>query len=659
MLFIFRLSLNTSLPYFLFGDFMILGGKVIGSEIPRFKHRWFGILEVEVGKEIYKLYMSGVAQWFVTGDEVEIILKQKPKVKDKEKILDFGDYELYKFYNGEKIKVWPLWEKEYDAKRFSPLTGELLYTYRIRAREATYESDFEAIAELEQYHYASQKEKVALWRCEKCGTIIEANTKPICPKCKSEEVHILEIKGSTPASRFLILELENRKEYEPRILAYVRVDPPIPLMHRRLPNGEVERNIREKVFPEDWFHPAFWPERIMRELYEELKKEYPRKIARQMLWEKAKWEALRTSNTAASRIARVVVHPDYRSDGLGQLSVKAALEWISERRIPEMRKRKHLVETIAQMARYNPFFEKVGFKFLWETASGRPVLYYPLTEEAKKYIGRFLKEDTYAPKEGKLRKPSYGKVEPLKSSIVFKEVSKVFESSLDVKGLPSEIQQLLEAFGVRHRVIQRQVLRNLNFEIKPKELVVVVGASGAGKTTLIRLILGAAKGFWEEKFRATSGEIKLPENVKVSVLIPGEFEPSFGSESILEHVYRKIKDLNAAVEILNRSGLSDAVLYRAKFNELSTGQKERAKIASLLAEKPNLILIDEFAAHLDTLTAMRVAKKVSEIMREAGITAVIITHRPEVVKALDPDKVIFVGYGTAKVEEKGLRMSLS
>jgi ABC-type ATPase with predicted acetyltransferase domain len=47
---------------------------------------------------------------------------------------------------------------------------------------------------------------------------------------------------------------------------------------------------------------------------------------------------------------------------------------------------------------------------------------------------------------------------------------------------------------------------------------------------------------------------------------------------------------------------------------------------------------------------MRVARKVAEIIREAGITALIITHRPEVLKALDPDRVLFVGYGTARVQ---------
>ncbi|WP_456327874.1 ATP-binding cassette domain-containing protein, partial [Archaeoglobus sp.] len=145
------------------------------------------------------------------------------------------------------------------------------------------------------------------------------------------------------------------------------------------------------------------------------------------------------------------------------------------------------------------------------------------------------------------------------------------------------------------------------------------------------------------------GEIEV-EKCKVSALIPQEVEPEFGDESIIEHIYKKCGDIQLAVEILNKSGLSDAVLYRAKFSELSTGQKERAKLASLLAEKPSLILIDEFASHLDSLTAMRVAKKFGELVRSAGITAVIVTHRKEVIEAMGVDKVIYVGYGITKVE---------
>jgi ABC-type ATPase with predicted acetyltransferase domain len=59
--------------------------------------------------------------------------------------------------------------------------------------------------------------------------------------------------------------------------------------------------------------------------------------------------------TAAARIARVVVHPDYRSEGLGALLVQVALDWVRERGAPEGRRAKHLVYTIAQMARYHPY----------------------------------------------------------------------------------------------------------------------------------------------------------------------------------------------------------------------------------------------------------------------------------------------------------------
>ncbi len=630
-------------------------GEVIGQEAPRFKHRWFGILEVKVNNSVVQLYMSGsVSQWFLSGDQIEIYVKENPKkIKDK-LVLDFDAYELYKFYGGDKIKVWPVFDEMVEVPRMDPFSGKVLYTYVLRAREAKYESDYEAIAELEQYHYASKKLVIAVWRCEKDGTLIKSNTKPICPKCGTDgNVHILEIRGSTPASRFLVIELVKREPYEPKVVGYVRVDPPIPKMHRKLPTGEIVRDIREKVFPKEWFHPAFWPELIYRKKLRELQKKYGRSIALSKLWEEAKWRALRESNTAAARISRVVVHPDYRSDGLGQLAVKMAIKWIDERRIPEMRKKKTLVETIAMMARFNPFFEKVGFKYLWDTASGRPVLYYPLTELANEYINEFLKTDSFAKEhKGRLCVSRYGKVDVLKGSITLKNVSKVFENVLTLDKLDEKLREVLIAFGVKQRKIQRLVLRNVNLSIKPGEIVAIIGASGAGKTTLLRLIYGAITGLDEDKYKPTAGEIIIPGNAKPSILLPGEIEPSFSKESLIEHVYRKTNDEALAVEILNRTGLSDAVLYRASFSELSTGQKERAKLASLLAEKPNLLLIDEFAAHLDALTAMRVSRKLAKLAREAGITVLLVTHRAEVIKAIAPDKIIFVGYGTARVARK-------
>ncbi|ETN87422.1 GNAT family N-acetyltransferase [Thermus sp. NMX2.A1] len=556
--------------------------------------RWYGEVLLEGG---VTLRMTGdVAKWLRPGDRVRL------RTEFKKPVLGFDEYALEGAF-----PLWPPFAKTLEHVRESPLGGEA-YRYRLRVREATYEGDFEAIAELEQFHYASEKEVVALWVCTQCHKTLLANAKPLCD-CGGE-ARLKEIRGSTPASRFLVLELVERLPFEPRILGYLRLDPPIPRMHRRVPGG-VERNIRERIFPKDWFHPTF---------------------------EGGKdWEsALDRVHTAASRIARVVVHPDYRSEGLGALLVELALAWVKERAVPEGRREKHLVYTVAQMARYHPFFEKVGFRYLFDTASGRPVLFYPLTEEAEGYLERFLREDPYAQEHGgRLFRPRFGRVEGLKGPIRLEGVHKGYRSHLELKGLSPEVRGALEAFGVKARVVERAVLRGASLEIPPGNLVVLAGASGAGKTTLLRLLLGEAPD---------RGEVALPPGKRVAY-IPGEREVDLGEDPILESAYRKLGDVGAAIEVLNRVGLSDAVLYRARPKELSTGQRERYRLALLLAQRPDLLLIDEFAAHLDVPTARRVALGLGKLVRQAGITLVVATHRQEVIASLDPDLLVFVGYG--------------
>jgi|GEM_PF-5472020 hypothetical protein len=111
-------------------------------ELKRPTYRYLGFaIVIDVRDNEYQLPMTGtVAQWLEEGKEYELWLSRESEI-------GFDDYRL----KGE-VTIWPLFAKEYTVERTSPLSGAVLYSHRILAREARYERDYEAIVELEQYH---------------------------------------------------------------------------------------------------------------------------------------------------------------------------------------------------------------------------------------------------------------------------------------------------------------------------------------------------------------------------------------------------------------------------------------------------------------------------------------------------------------------------
>ena len=128
-------------------------------------YKWFGILPVKFGEDEVLLWMTGsVAQWFSPGEEVELVLYDEPKRFENALILGPKDYALYRIWHGEPVLVWPLWRREYSLERRDALNAKKVYEYRIVAREAESEEDYVEIVNLEQHHYASKEEIVAIWR---------------------------------------------------------------------------------------------------------------------------------------------------------------------------------------------------------------------------------------------------------------------------------------------------------------------------------------------------------------------------------------------------------------------------------------------------------------------------------------------------------------
>lgn len=193
----------------------------------------------------------------------------------------------------------------------------------------------------------------------------------------------------------------------------------------------------------------------------------------------------------------------------------------------------------------------------------------------------------------------------------------------------------------------------INFEIQKGEFVVIVGPSGAGKTTVLNILGGMDT--------ATDGSIivdgvditefsgnKLTKYRRADIGFVFQFYNLIPNLSAIENVELALqicKDHLDAEEVLNEVGLSDRIKNFP--SQLSGGEQQRVSIARALAKNPKLLLCDEPTGALDYQTGKSILKLLQNTCRERGMTVIVITHNT----ALTPmaDRVIRIKNG--KVSE--------
>lgn len=207
------------------------------------------------------------------------------------------------------------------------------------------------------------------------------------------------------------------------------------------------------------------------------------------------------------------------------------------------------------------------------------------------------------------------------------------------RGVDLRIVELSKSFG------SKQVLQDLNLEIKPGEFVAIVGRSGCGKSTLLRLVSGLE--------RPTEG----------GILVDGE----------------PVKQLNTAVRmmfqdarlllwkrVLQNVGLGlrgnwkpkahltlEQVGLGNRANEwiavLSGGQRQRVALARALVSEPRLLLLDEPLGALDALTRIEMQRLIESIWQEQQFTTLLITHDVEEAVTLG-DRVVLLEAGQVALD---------
>lgn len=197
------------------------------------------------------------------------------------------------------------------------------------------------------------------------------------------------------------------------------------------------------------------------------------------------------------------------------------------------------------------------------------------------------------------------------------------------------MDQIIKFENIKKSYNQKNIFKNFDLTINKGEFLTIIGSSGCGKTTLLKMINGLirpdeGKIFVQGRDISQVNLIKLRRSIgyciQGNVLFPHmTVEDNIGYVPNLLNKKDIKKTKNAVIKWLDLVGLDRDLLSRYP-NELSGGQQQRVGIARSLAFSPEILLMDEPFSAVDSITRNQLQTLIKNIHDKTGITIIFITH---------------------------------
>lgn len=209
------------------------------------------------------------------------------------------------------------------------------------------------------------------------------------------------------------------------------------------------------------------------------------------------------------------------------------------------------------------------------------------------------------------------------------------ENSQSHQEIDVKIEDVSIKFGTQ------TVVSNINIEVKPGEIFAIMGASGAGKSVLLRTVIGLIKPSSGKVWIAgkDASDKKTHESIRTTMVF--QAGALFNSMSVFDnlafyprehHLYSEKVIEEKVMETLRILSLENASQKLPA--ELSGGMKKRVSIARALMMEPELLLYDEPTSELDPIMAATISEIIATLRSETEVTSIVVTHDRDLADAI-------------------------